>query len=170
MAIDTPTDGQPIQHRIQRATMSVYSILTLLGVIVAAAWKSYATDVAELIAIVLGTSVAIVIAHAWASVFAHRAVRRSPYTRVDARDELLHVVSFLVPCGVVIGLSLILNTMRVDIDGIATIDALVLMGFLLIVGMIAARRTGSGWMRSILWGLADFSVGGIILLMKILVG
>ena len=170
MVIDIRPGGQATEHRVRRATMEVYSILTLIGVIVAAAWKSYASDVAELIAIVVGTSAAIVIAHAWASVFAHRAVRRAPFTRADARDELMHVVAFLLPCAIVIGLSLMLNAMEFDIDGIATIDALVLMGFLLVVGTLAARRSGSSWLRAALWGLADFSIGGVILLLKILIG
>jgi hypothetical protein len=170
MVSELGQSNQPLEHRMRRMTMEVYSILTLIGVVIAAAWKSYATDVAELIAIVLGTSVAIVIAHAWASVFAHRAVRRERFTKADALDELTHIVSFLVPCAIIIVLSLVLNAMGIDVDGVATLDALALMGFLLIVGTIAARRVGCTWPRSLMWGVADFSIGGLILLLKILIG
>ena len=75
-------------HQFNRVMVAIYATITLLGVIAAASWKETAEDEVELIAIILGASAAVSLAHLWAAIMAEQLVhgrfpdRRPPCKRL----------------------------------------------------------------------------------------
>ncbi|MEI6375284.1 MAG: hypothetical protein WCP26_16000 [Actinomycetes bacterium] len=165
--ITEPTGAESAEHarRIERTALTIYGAMTLLGVLEAATTKAVVDSTAALIILIVATSLAIVIAHAWSTVVAHRLVDGEEMSTHRVGNELWFAGSFLVPAVLALATVLITGTFTSH-DTSILIAQMVLIVFLFIAGITGARRGGASWGRSIAWGIADVAVGLAIVLLK----
>lgn len=158
------------EHKVVRTTLVVYAAITLLGVIAAGSWKKFVTDEPELIVTTIGASIAVVIAHAWSSIMAHRLVHRSMMTRKQMLAELEVAASFFIITGIAVAAVLTGQTLDWEFDDTVTFTEVVLIASLFTVGLFGSRASGASWGRSLAWGLLDAAVGVAIVVTKLLLG
>ena len=142
--------------------------MTLLGVLEAATTQAVVDSTLAVVVVLISTALAIVIAHAWSSVVAHRLVEGRQPSRERVADELWFAGAFFVPAGIALATIVVFGS--TDDHSQAIGDAqFALLIFLFVIGLVGARRGGSGWWRSIGWGTVDVFVGfGIVMLKEIL--
>lgn len=155
----------------EQSARLVYALLTLLGVVSAASWKNrIAGDDLELAAMILGTAVSIAVAHAWATVMAHRVVNGSRLTVAEVREEFGHAWPFLVAAAVPLGVLLVARLGSDNYDSAVDLAQAAMVLAVLGVGLVGSRRAGASWPRALLWGLADAAVGLAMVALKIFSG
>ena len=156
---DTGTDRKV---RVQRASLTVYGAMTLLGIVEAATIKNVADTAAALTIVIVTGSVSIVIAHAWAAVIAHRVVDGHRFTRDEVVAELWFAASFLIATGIAILASLPFGDFYTTVQ----FTLIAMLALLFVVGVTGALRSGAGWTRALGWGLLDVGVGVLIVALK----
>jgi len=156
--------------RMTEATLAIYTSITLLGVIAAASWKSLFASESELLVIIISTSITLAVAHGWASVAAHRLIGRSALSAEDRHREL-RAMGVILGVGSAATLTFIVTAIVSDtLNTSVRLTLTILTLVLFVVGVVGSRRRGSGWPRAIAWGLADASIGLVIIAIKVLVG
>ncbi len=165
--IAEPTGEESVEHarRVERTALTIYGAMTLLGVLEAATTKAVVDSTAALVILIVATSLAIVIAHAWSTVVAHRLVDGEELSSHRVGNELWFAGSFLVPAILALVTVLIAGTLTSHDTSILLAQG-VLLVFLFIAGITGARRGGASWGRSIAWGVVDIAVGLAIVLIK----
>lgn len=152
------------------ATLAIYASITLLGVIAAASWKGLLSEEQELLAIIVGTSITLAVAHAWAAVAAHRLVHSRALTASERRAEL-RGMAVIMAVGAAATTAFGLSALASDnFEQSVRMTLLVLITVLFLVGIVGSRRRGDSWLRAVGWGLADASIGLVVLVVKVLVG
>ena len=157
-------------HIVNQVTITVYAAITLLGVVAAASLKRYATSEGELLAILIGTSLAVSIAHFWSSLMAHRLVHHSMPNSAELRREGQIVGSFFAVTGVTMGVIFVAGLIGVDFDGSVLLAEVVLITTLFVLGVAGALWARTGWPKALAWGCLDAGIGIVIVLVKLLVG
>jgi len=157
-------------HIISQVTITVYAAITLLGVVAAASLKKYATSEGELIAILVGASVAVSIAHFWSSLMAHRLVHHSMPGGVELRREGQIVGSFFLVTGVTIGVVVVAGLLGQSFDTSVLIAEIVLISALFALGLFGALWAKTGWPKALAWGCLDAGIGVVIVVVKLIVG
>jgi len=169
---DVPDEYLSAEQRVyvDRAAMAVYCLITLLGVVSAATSKSVADNSFELGVIIFGTTLTLMIAHAWATVVAHRLVQGHRLDRAQILTEFRHDLAFLVT-GLFGLATLAVATLLTD-DYARQVDneQTMLVLALVVVGVVGGRRSGASWPRAIGWGLLDGAVGLFIVALKLTLG
>ena len=149
----------------QRIALAVYGTLTVLGVLEATSFDDSHLTLHVVILTVISTSMAIVLAHAWATVLSNRLVFGDQLTSASLLEELRFAASFFIPTVVaVIVFTLACVILPIDSSLLTAELALVLLLFAL--GVYGARRGGAGWPRALLIGLIDVCVGVLIVGIK----
>jgi len=166
---DSVTDI-PRLPRLAETTMAIYAAITLLGVIAAASWKGIFVDEAELIVIIIATTVTVAVAHVWAAAAAHRIVAGSPLSRVEWVEESRLALSVLVVGGLAIAAFLTATLTDLGLSGAVAATLLMLVAVLFVVGLVGGRREQRSWLKSIGLGFVDASIGIVILLVKVTFG
>lgn len=171
LAPGTPDDAHVAEEEVHRTSLAVYATITLLGVTAAASWKKFVTDEPELIVTLVGASLAVVIAHAWSSVMAQRLVHGTRLSRRQVTTEIVVSLSFFIATGIAIA-AIVLGQVVLDLEFVDTVllTELVLVGALFVLGMLGARRAGTGWWRALAWGAVDASIGVVIMVLKLVLG
>lgn len=169
-----PTQADPPaqahEHGVVRTTLVVYAAITLLGVIAAGSWKKFVTDEPELMVTTVGASIAVVVAHAWSSIMAHRLVHRSMMSRKQMLAELEVAASFFIITGIAVAAIMTGQAFDWEFDDTVVFTECVLIASLFTVGLFGSRASGAGWGRSLAWGLLDAAVGVAIVVTKLLLG
>lgn len=156
--------------RLADATLAIYASITLLGVIAAASWKGLISDERELFVIIVGTSITLAVAHAWAAVAAHRLVHSTALSADERRQELRGMAVILAvgaAASTAFGISALVSD---NLDQSVQLTLLVLIVVLFLVGIVGSRRRGDSWPRAVGWGVADASIGLAVFALKVLVG
>jgi hypothetical protein len=149
----------------QRIALAVYGTLTVLGVLEATSFDEPSLTVPIVLITVVSTSVAIVLAHAWATVMSNRIVFRDRLTSANFVEELRFAAAFLIPTAIAVAVFAIAATfLPVSSCLLSAEGALVVLLF--IVGFGGAKRTGASIPRCILIGLLDVAVGIAIVEIK----
>lgn len=154
----------------EAVTAAIYMAITLLGVIAAASWKGLFADFAELVVIIIGTTVTVAVAHAWANVASHRLLHRTRMTKQEKIEELQSA-----GCIVIVGIFASATLAEAwwitdDLNGAVRMTIGILIAILFALGVIGARRGGAPWGRALGWGLADASIGIVVLVLKVTLG
>jgi hypothetical protein len=149
----------------QRIALAVYGTLTVLGVIEATSFDEASLSVHVVLITVISTSLAIVLAHAWATVMSNRLVFGEQLTSASLVEELRFAAAFLIPTVIAVVVFVIAAAfLPIDSCLISAEGALLLLLFVL--GVWGARRGGAGWSRAILIGVIDVGVGVLIVGIK----
>lgn len=154
-------------HQFNRVMVAVYATITLLGVIAAASWKQTAEDEVELIAIVLGASAAVSLAHLWAAIMADQLVHGRFPDRRTWLNEATVVGSFFGIAAVAVVTVAVSSAAGASFDWVINWTMAVLIGLLFAAGLMGARWSGAGWGRALLWGFLDAGVGIALLVLKL---
>ena len=157
--------GTDRKVRVQRASLTVYGAMTLLGIVEAATIKNVADTAAALTIVIVTGSVSIVIAHAWAAVIAHRVVDGHRFTRDEVVAELWFAASFLIATGIAL-LAILASLPFGDFYTTVQFTLIAMLALLFVVGVAGALRSGAGWTRALGWGLLDVGVGVLIVALK----
>ncbi|NQU37279.1 MAG: hypothetical protein HQ526_06720 [Actinobacteria bacterium] len=167
-----PANIAPIDenHVINQVTITVYATITLLGVVAAASLKKYATSEGELMAILIGASLAVSIAHFWSSLMAHRLVHHSMPSATELRREGQIVGSFFAVTGVTVGVVFVAGLVGKDFSTAVLAAEIVLIAALFVLGLAGALWAKTGWPKALAWGFLDASIGVVIVLVKLIVG
>ena len=149
----------------QRIALAVYGTLTVLGVLEATSFEGPSLQSHIVIVTVLTTSLALVLAHAWASVMSDRLVFQHRLTSVSFFEELRFAAAFLIPTIMaVVVFSAAAAFLPVDTCLLTAEGALVLLLFA--IGFGGAWRSGSSLPRCLMIGLLDVAVGILIVGIK----
>ncbi len=168
--ISRPHSATTSRIRLADATLAIYTSITLLGVIAAASWKGLLSDERELFVVIVGTSITLAVAHAWAAVAAHRLVHSTALTADERRQELRGMAVILV-VGAAASTTFGISALVIDnLDQSVQLTLLVLIVVLFLVGIVGSRRRGDSWPRAVGWGVADASIGLAVFALKVLVG
>ncbi len=168
--ISKPHSATTSRIRLADATLAIYTSITLLGVIAAASWKGLLSDERELFVVIVGTSITLAVAHAWAAVAAHRLVHSTALTADERRQELRGMAVILV-VGAAASTTFGISALVIDnLDQSVQLTLLVLIVVLFLVGIVGSRRRGDSWPRAVGWGVADASIGLAVFALKVLVG
>lgn len=172
MSTRAPARVSPIDdnHIINQVTITVYAAITLLGVIAAASLKKYATSEGELMAILIGASLAVSIAHFWSSLMAHRLVHHSMPSSTELRREGQIVGSFFAVTGVAVGVVFFAGLLGQGFDTAVLAAEIVLIAALFALGLFGALWAKTGWPKALAWGCLDAGIGVAIVLVKLIVG
>ena len=165
-----PVTGVPRRQQLAETTMVIYAAITLLGVIAAASRKGLFVDEAELVVIIIATTLTVALAHVWAAAAAHRVVASSPLSREDWREEARLFLSVLVVGGLAIAAFLVAQLIGFELAGAVATTLLMLVAVLFVVGVVGGRREQRAWVPSLGLGLIDASIGIVILLVKVTFG
>ena len=149
----------------QRIALAVYGTLTVLGVLEATSFDEPSLTVHVVLLTVISTSLAIVLAHAWATVVSNRLVFGDQLTSASLLEELRFAAAFFIPT-VVAAVVFTLAAVILPIDSCLLTAELALVLLLFGLGVYGARRGGAGWPRAILIGLIDVCVGVLIVGIK----
>ncbi|MCH9816225.1 MAG: hypothetical protein K0U64_07195 [Actinomycetia bacterium] len=148
----------------------IYAAITILGVISALTVKGYTDDAYELGAIVIGSTLALIIAHAWSEVLATAMFSRTPLSR----DLLLHEFKFAaymgIPAGLTVLLLLVMEFLSQSFDVAVLAVMLAIVALLFVAATVGSRRQEYGWGRSLAWGVASALVGLIAVVVKVVLG
>lgn len=158
------------EEMVHRVEVVVYAAITLQGVIVAASWKNYLTSFAELITIIIGTSLAITAAHFWSSLVAYRLVHEQIPRQEIVLTEMRIAISFFVTAGIAIAAAVVGTVLFTDFNRAVLLTNVTLVGVLFTLGLIGAKAAARTWPKAIAWGLLDASMGMLILVIKVLFG
>ncbi len=167
---DQDVEHDQLRGRLPEISLAIYTSITLLGVIAAASWKGLFADDMELLVIIAGTTVTLAIAHLWATVAAHRLTHRRPLTPDERRHELRNAVAVLIVGTLAIVVLAISWRLGAELETSIRLTLGMMIAVLFVVGVVGARRSGGSWLHAIGWGMADASIGIIVLILKILVG
>ncbi len=149
----------------QRIALAVYGTLTVLGVLEATSFDEPSLTVPIVILTVVSTSIAIVLAHAWATVMSNRIVFRDRLTSASFAEELRFAAAFLIPTVLAVAVFVVAATfLSVRSCLLSAEGALIVLLF--IFGFGGAKRTGASIPRCILIGLLDVAVGVAIVEIK----
>ena len=151
-------------RRVARASLEIYGVLTLLGVLEAASDKAIVDSNAALAVLVAATSASIALAHAWSATIAE-SLNGVALTRSLIMQELRFAAAFLLPAGVMSAIC-ILTAPLDDVALTITIEQDLLLGALFAIGFVGARHSGASWRRSLAWGAIDVSMGVLIVIIK----
>ncbi len=157
-------------HIINQVTITVYAAITLLGVVAAASLKKYATSEGELMAVLVGASIAVSVAHFWSSLMAHRLVHHTMPDSAELRREGQIVGSFFAVTGVTIGVVFIAGLVGKDFETAVLFAEIVIILGLFVLGLAGALWARTGWPKAIAWGCLDAGIGVVIVLIKLIVG
>ena len=162
-----PSDTESIPHarHVERTALTIYGAMTLLGVLEASTTKAVVDSTIAVIILIIATSLAIVIAHAWSTVVAHRLVDGEELSSPRVGNELWFAGSFLIPAILAVATVLIAGLFT-DHSWSIFIAQGVLLVFLFVAGVMGSRRGGASWARALTWGLIDVGVGLAIVLIK----
>lgn len=157
-------------HLVSQVAISVYAVITLLGVTAAASLKKYATTEGELLAILIGASAAVSVAHVWASIMAHRLVHHSFPDKVELRREAQIVGTFFAVTGLTFAVVFVSALLGFSFDDAILWAEIALVAALFILGTAGALWARAGWLRALGWGMIDASIGVVIVVIKLIVG
>ena len=169
-SFDVP-DGEPAENDIewvrfgQRIALAVYGTLTVLGVLEATSFDEPTLQVHIVLITVISTSIAIVLAHAWATLISNRLVFKHPLTSANFLEELRFAAAFLIPTVVAVVVFVIAAAFLTVNSCLLTAEGALLI-LLFIFGFEGARRSGMSWPRCVLIGLLDVAVGILIVAIK----
>lgn len=150
--------------------LAIYMAITLLGIIAAASWKNLFADYAELVVLIIGGTITVTVAHAWATVSAHRLAHQRALTSSERREELRGSCALLAVGLFAIVTLTVSHTVTDSLAESVLLTLLVLVAVLFAVGVVGARLSGKGWWRSLGWGLIDASIGIAVLVVKVVFG
>ena len=163
--VPTIEPGPRQERRIQRTALAVYGAMTLIGVLEASTTQAVVDSILAVVVVVVSTSLAIVIAHAWSSVVAHRLVQGRQLSRERIGDELWFAGSFFVPAAIALASLVVFGIPENHLEAITNAQFALLI-FLFVIGVVGARRGGKGWWKSIGWGSIDVLVGFLVMMLK----
>jgi hypothetical protein len=163
-------DREDAHHEVARVAITVYAVITLLGVLEAATLKKLAATEVDLIAVLVGASLAIAVAHMWSTVMANRLVHRVFTTGVLFRRELRVVGSYFLVTLLCVVTVLGGEALGMAFDETVRMTEGLLIAGLFGLGVLGARGSGAGWARSLGWGVLDASIGLAIVLVKVIAG
>jgi hypothetical protein len=149
----------------QRIALAVYGTLTVLGVLEATSFDEPSLSVHVVLITVISTSVAIVLAHAWATVMSNRLVFGEQLTSASIVEEVRFAAAFLIPT-VISVLVFTLAAVFVPIDSCLLSAEAALLVLLFFLGVYGARRGGARWPRAIVIGVIDVCIGVAIVAIK----
>lgn len=150
--------------------LAIYMAITLLGIIAAASWKGLFADYAELVVLIIGGTITVTVAHAWATVSAHRLAHQRGLSATERREELRGMAALLSVGLFAIVTLTVSHGVTDSLEESVLLTLGVLITVLFAVGLVGARRMGKPWLRSLGWGLVDASIGIAVLLVKIVFG
>ena len=150
--------------------LAIYMAITLLGIIAAASWKGLFADYAELVVLIVGGTLTVAVAHAWATVSAHRLTHQRPLNTSELRKELRGAAALLAVGFFAIVTLTVSHAVTDDLGESVVLTLAVLVAVLFAVGVVGARRTGKGRWHSLAWGLIDASIGVAVLVVKVVFG
>ena len=156
--------------RLADAKLAIYTSITLLGVIAASSWKGLFSDERELFVIIVGTSITLAVAHAWAAVAAHRLVHSTALSPAERRQELRGMAVIIGVGGAATAAFGISALVSDNLEQSVQLTLMVLIAVLFFVGIVGSRRRGDTWTRAVGWGVADASIGIAVLALKVLLG
>jgi hypothetical protein len=149
----------------QRIALAVYGTLMVLGVLEATSFEQPSLEIHVVIFTVLTTSLAIVLAHAWATVMSDRLVFKHRLTSASFFEELRFAAAFLIPTVIaLLVFGVAAAFLPVDTGLLIAEGALLLLLF--VFGFGGAWRSGSSLPRCLLIGLLDVAVGVLIVGLK----
>lgn len=160
-----PPEESGESREAQRVSLAIYGVMTVLGVLEASTTKAVVDSTITVTILVLATSTAIVLAHAWSSVVAHRLVHGQFLSRDAMIGELKFAAAFFAPAILAI-VVLVVDGAFTDHQSAVRVSQLVLVALLVMVGTTAARTAGVGWTKAIGWGIIDACVGIAIVMLK----
>jgi hypothetical protein len=163
--VDEAVDNTDWTRYAQRIALAVYGTLTVLGVLEATSFDEPSLQVHIVLITVISTSVAIVLAHAWATVMSNRLVFAEELTSASLVEELRFAAAFLIPTVIAVVVFTIAAAF-LPVDSCLVSAELALVVLLFILGVWGARRGGAAWPRAILIGVIDVGVGVLIVLIK----
>lgn len=167
----TPAAGVPVGDDVdwnrlgQRIALAVYGTLTVLGVLEASSFEGPTFTIQLALITVICTSLAIVLAHAWATTMSNRLVFHHQLTTSSLIDEIRFAGAFLIPTAIAVVVLLIAATFLPVASCLLSAEGALIV-VLFIVGFEGARRSGSSLPRCLLIGLIDVAVGLLIVGLK----
>lgn len=158
------------RQRLSETTLAIYAAITLLGVIAAASWKGLFVEGSEFVVIIIATALTVAVAHVWATVAAHRLVRREALPGSEWRLELRNSLAVFVVGGLAVAAFLTTTAAGAELAGAVAFTLLMLVAVLFVVGVVGGRRESRSWLHSVGLGLLDSSIGVVILVAKVTLG
>lgn len=153
-----------------RATIVIYSVITLMGVMAAASAKAYVDNSWELAILVLSSALALSLAHAWAGVLAQMLEHGRTLGKALILAELKFSALALGPAILSAICLLIFSLLMDDFEREVTFVLLVQVAVLFWAGESSARRKRLGGWTSFRWGMASAVVGLLIVTLKVVFG
>jgi hypothetical protein len=152
---------------VTRVSSVVYAALSLLGVAAASAAKGYLDTTGEFAFVVLVSAAALVVAHFWSTVMAHRMVTDAALSRQWWWHEVAVSSVMFVPGLLMAGLAWLAFFLTEDFETSVTSAMLGLLiglfGFTWVAGL---NEPGSRW-APLWWALGTTVVGGLMIVFKL---
>jgi hypothetical protein len=155
---------------VSSTAIVIYAAITILGIVLALTVKGYTNDAYELGALVIGSTIALVIAHAWSEVLASVMRHQTPLTGALLAHEFRFAGFMGIPAALTVVLLLVMEFVANSFDLAVLVVMLAIVALLFIAASHGALRQGYGWGRTLAWGLASAAVGLIAVVVKVLFG
>lgn len=156
--------------QLQATTIILYSAITILGVMAAATVKGYLDNSWDLSLLIVGSAMALAVAHAWATVLAEVMVGGHHPNRDLIWEEGKLALLALLPAGVVVAVLFLMDLTAASFEVDVTVSMLAAVVILSLVGYLGSDRRGLGRWTSLKWGSASALVGLVSVLVKVVFG
>lgn len=162
-----PDDAGRSRRQLETTTILLYSSITILGVMAAAEINGDSENTWDLSLLVIGSAMALAVAHAWAKVLAemmfggHRPDRQLIWK--EGRSGMLA----LVPALVVVVVLFLMDLTEASYETGVTVSMLAAVVVLFLTGYVGSFHRRLGVWTSLKWGSASAAVGLLAVFVKV---